>query len=350
MVWDATSPAGTDLLSQGDDVIRELKTDIASALSTEGIFPGSDTSDPVFKWTGKRGNTISRPSPPTTGEIYFNTELFQMEYYSGTTWVAYDLVPSLGIITAKINDLAVTEGKIGALAVTEGKIGALAVTEGKIGSLAVTENKLGAGAVTNTKLGAGAVTDAKVTDVAFGKITGTVTPSDGTVTNAKLGAGAVTDDKVTDVAFGKITGTVTPSNGTVTNAKLGAGAVTDAKVTDVAVGKITGTLGVANGGTNLTTNFMRVVGYTGSGGDNHVVAHGLGVTPTFVMAIKLVNENLMPPVIRAVGMAANYSRNTHGDGGFDMIKSMDATNVTLGTSTECNQNGLDYVLICLIGQ
>jgi len=79
-VWNVATPAGTDLISQGDDVIREFKTAVEEALSEEGVFPGPNPlTAPVFKWTGKRGNTAGRPASPNTGEIYFNTELFQME-------------------------------------------------------------------------------------------------------------------------------------------------------------------------------------------------------------------------------------------------------------------------------
>jgi len=168
--WVTTTPAGTDLISQGDDVIREMKVALEEALSEEAIFPGSaPTTAPVFKWTGKRGNTAGRPASPDTGEIYFNTQLFQMEYYDGATWTAYDMVPLLGITTAKINDLAVTTGKINDLGVTTGKINDLAVTTGKINDLGVTTGKIAALAVT----------DAKVNDVAVGKLTGTLPVASG---------------------------------------------------------------------------------------------------------------------------------------------------------------------------
>lgn len=168
--WDTATPAGTDLISAGDDVIREMKAALEEALSEEAVFPGgSPGSAPIFKWTGKRGNTAGRPGSPDTGEIYFNTQLFQMEYYDGATWTAYDMVPLLGITTAKINDLAVTTGKINDLAVTTGKINDLAVTTGKINDLAVTEGKIASAAVTN----------AKINTMAASKLTGTVPVANG---------------------------------------------------------------------------------------------------------------------------------------------------------------------------
>ncbi len=159
--WDAAVPAGSDNISLGDNVIRELKTDLATSLSADGVFPGADAANPKFVWTGQRGVTSSRPSSPATGQLYFNTQLFQLEYYSGASWVGYDLVPLLGISTGRIADLAVTTAKINDLAVTTGKINDLGVTTGKINDLAVTTGKLAALAIT----------DAKVNDLSASKIT-----------------------------------------------------------------------------------------------------------------------------------------------------------------------------------
>lgn len=168
--WDTATPAGTDLISLGDDNIREMKAAIEEALSTEAIFPGSAPSTaPVFKWTGKRGNTAGRPASPSTGEIYFNTQLFQMEYYDGASWTAYDLVPALGISAAKLAADAVTTAKILDANVTTAKIADLNVTTGKIADLAIIAGKIAALAVT----------DAKINDVAASKITGILPVANG---------------------------------------------------------------------------------------------------------------------------------------------------------------------------
>lgn len=169
MTWDITVPAGSDNISLGDNVIREFKSDIADALSEDGVFPGADTANPKYVWTGQRGATAARPTSPATGQLYFNTQLFQLEYWSGSAWTGYDLVPLLAITTAKLNDLAVTTGKINDLAVTTGKINDLGVTTGKIDDLAVT----------TAKIAALAVTDAKINDVAASKITGTLPVASG---------------------------------------------------------------------------------------------------------------------------------------------------------------------------
>ena len=265
-VWDETTPAGTDPKSQGDDRIRELKVALGEALSEEGVFPGTaPLTAPVFKWTGKRGATVGRPGSPSTGEIYFNTELFQMEYYNGAAWVAYDMVPLLGITTAKINDLAVTTGKIA--------------------------------------------------------------------------ASAVTDAKINDVAFGKITGTVTPSNATVT----------DAKIVDVAVGKITGILPLTKGGNGVSHLIMNVVSWAGNGATPRDIAHGLGVTPMFVMIIRTDSTGANPPVTWITGSA--YGRWCTGLGNYgDGIKSANSTNVVIGAHADINAAGGSYAAIVLAPQ
>jgi len=266
MTWDAAVPAGSDNISLGDNVIRELKTDLATALTYEGSFPGADTANPKFIWTGQRGATSGRPSSPVTGELYFNTQLFQMEYWSGAAWVAYDLVPLLGITTAKINDLAVTTGKINDLAVTTAKINDLGVTTGKI-------NDLG-----------------------------------------------------------------------VTTGKIAALAVTDAKINDVAVGKITGTLPVASGGTGITTKSCVVGSYTGDGTSSRNIPHGLGATPDFVIiSVNSTGGNVGHFFI--TGMPSNQNHDFNGTFAADGIKSVDSTNIVIGSNANVNQNAVAFLFV-----
>ncbi len=131
-------------------------------------------------------------------------------------------VENNSIITAKIQDGAVTGDKIAANAVTTAKLADGAVTGAKIPAQNITtthladENvtapKVADGAVTADKIGAGAVVEAKI--------------NDGAVTADKIGAGAVVEEKLGD--------------GAVTAAKIGASAVEEAKINDGAVtaGKI----------------------------------------------------------------------------------------------------------------
>lgn len=137
------------------------------------------------------------------------------------------VVENDSIITAKIQDSAVTGDKIAANAVTTAKLADGAVTGAKIPAQNITtthladENvtapKVADGAVTAGKIGAGAVVEAKL--------------GDGAVTAAKIGASAVEEAKIND--------------GAVTADKIGAGAVTavalNADVAGNGVGLNTGT-------------------------------------------------------------------------------------------------------------
>lgn len=119
-VWSVSTPAGSDLISQGDDRIRELKTAIQEALqggTTEGleaVFPGSaPTTAPVFHYRGLKGATGARPSSGQYGLYYDSTKnLFSRD--NGATWddvgvnpeteaihqvVAASLASVLGVIT-----------------------------------------------------------------------------------------------------------------------------------------------------------------------------------------------------------------------------------------------------------
>ena len=118
MVWDKTLPPGTEAKSNGDNRIRELKTDIEAALGIEGTFPGGDTSNPIYVNTPSAGNTASRPvTSLVTGRLYINTQTFKIERYNGASWDAVDLVPADDIDGSKIADNAIdsehyTDGSI----------------------------------------------------------------------------------------------------------------------------------------------------------------------------------------------------------------------------------------------
>jgi len=90
--FDVSTPAGSDLLSQGDDKIREFKNAMLDALrcgeaeGVESIFPGSSPStDPVFHYRGLKGSTIERPTAGQSG-LYFDTTRMATQRDNGTSW------------------------------------------------------------------------------------------------------------------------------------------------------------------------------------------------------------------------------------------------------------------------
>lgn len=92
MVWNTATPLGTESKSLGDDRIRELKTDLQNALrgqaavGTEAVFPGADTSNPVFRYRGLKGSTAARPAAGDYG-LYFNETTNQIQRDNGSSWV-----------------------------------------------------------------------------------------------------------------------------------------------------------------------------------------------------------------------------------------------------------------------
>ena len=84
MAWDVAVPASGDSISSGDDVIRELKTDLQTALQAHGQFP-INASSPKYQYTGDRGATGSLP---TNGEggIYFDTDTNEILRDNGSSW------------------------------------------------------------------------------------------------------------------------------------------------------------------------------------------------------------------------------------------------------------------------
>jgi hypothetical protein len=84
MTWDVTTPSGADDVRQGDDYLRELKTDLQTALTSHGRFPVAAGS-PEFHYLGDRGATASRP---TNGEggLYSDTDTNEFLRDNGTTW------------------------------------------------------------------------------------------------------------------------------------------------------------------------------------------------------------------------------------------------------------------------
>lgn len=95
--FDVTTPAGSDLLSQGDDKIREFKLAMREALragevagddieGVEAIFPGASPSTaPVYRYRGLKDTTAARPTAGQYG-LYFDTTRNVLQRDNGTGW------------------------------------------------------------------------------------------------------------------------------------------------------------------------------------------------------------------------------------------------------------------------
>lgn len=88
-VWDATTPAGTDPINQGDDRIREMKTAIAESFNrtSSGVFPGTNPATaPLFQWTLQQGANASKPTTNLQhNQLYYSSDTFRLLQYSSQT-------------------------------------------------------------------------------------------------------------------------------------------------------------------------------------------------------------------------------------------------------------------------
>ena len=102
MTWDTSTPLGSESILNGDNRIRELKTDIQTALrgnasdGTEAKFPGSDTANPVYRYRGLKGNTAARPAAGQYG-LYFDTTRQVLQRDNGSSWD--DIAGGVGIVS-----------------------------------------------------------------------------------------------------------------------------------------------------------------------------------------------------------------------------------------------------------
>lgn len=94
MTWDATTPADSEAIRLGAQRIREFKTDLATAFTTEHSFPGTDTANPKLIYTPGYGNTAARPAASVVGRLYFNSQTLTVQRDTGAAWV--DIAPLIG--------------------------------------------------------------------------------------------------------------------------------------------------------------------------------------------------------------------------------------------------------------
>lgn len=207
-MWDITLPPGSEAISNGDNRIRELKTDLQTALQTYGSFPGTDPANPKYIWTIARGNTASRPASPVTGQLYNNTQTFTLERYNGATWDDVNTLPAAAIVTeTMLNTSVAGNGLAGgggaALSVNVDnatieinadtlRIKDLGVVTAKIAASAVDENKLNVSVAGNGLAGGGgAALSVNVDNSTIEINADTLRVKDGGITQAKLATAVV---------------------------------------------------------------------------------------------------------------------------------------------------------------
>jgi hypothetical protein len=95
MTWDVTKPADSRNVSLGPADIRELKTDMQTALQVEHNFPvAADT--PVTCHKIPHGNTASRPAAGNANRWFYNTTTQTIQRDTGSGWE--DIVAPKGLV------------------------------------------------------------------------------------------------------------------------------------------------------------------------------------------------------------------------------------------------------------
>lgn len=102
-VWDTSTPAGSEAISNGDNRLREAKVAIENALLAQGssgveaVFPGSaPTTAPIYRPRFLKGTTAARPAASADQGIYVNETLNTIQRCStAPAWVDIaTLIPS----------------------------------------------------------------------------------------------------------------------------------------------------------------------------------------------------------------------------------------------------------------
>lgn len=223
MNWDKTTPAGSGALSQGDDEIRDMKEELENALqanTTEGvesIFPGSDPTNPVFRYRGLKGTTAARPTSGQYG-LYFDTDRQVLQRDNGTSWEDIaQLVVNASIDENKLaasvagNGLAGGAGTVLSVNVDDSTIeinsDSLRVKAGGIGNSHIATN-----AIQNSNMADNSVDSAEIVDGSVDSVKINPDRLIGTWSNPSLGSSNPGINPValtvgTDVNFNYTTGT-----------------------------------------------------------------------------------------------------------------------------------------------
>ena len=110
IAWDEAAPAGSEAVSNGDNRIRSMKTDLRTALDDEHIFPSSGGtaglhrvgSGRAFYGTQSRVSASTTSAPAQDGRLMMTSDtsrLFGVPS-TGSVFVGGYSVPSLGSVVA----------------------------------------------------------------------------------------------------------------------------------------------------------------------------------------------------------------------------------------------------------
>lgn len=159
--------------------VNETTVQVTTTVGTANVIVKRVTpSTPLVTFTNSSGISAEDLNDGISQSRYVAEEI--EDAYQG------EVLVNDSVVTANIQDGAVTAVKIAADAVTTSKILNSNVTTAKIADLNVTEGKLAASAVATAKIADAAVTTAKIADL--------------NVTEGKLAASAVATAKIADAA------------------------------------------------------------------------------------------------------------------------------------------------------
>lgn len=86
--WNNATPTDSDLVGQGDDVIRSIKSNVQAALDAEHFFPSAGGAAGAHRRGSARiyvGPSSEVSSADTDGRMMFNTSTNQLNYLSSTS-------------------------------------------------------------------------------------------------------------------------------------------------------------------------------------------------------------------------------------------------------------------------
>ena len=119
--WNNNTPADTDLVGQGDDAIRSLKSNLQGALDAEHFFPSAGGAAGAHRRGSARvyvGPSSQVSSVDTDGRLMFNSSLSQLVYLDSTRSVVVGGVgaihgPASGVLSVATQRLVMEAGTYG---------------------------------------------------------------------------------------------------------------------------------------------------------------------------------------------------------------------------------------------